>query len=109
MKAASVVLIPLFLLSACGRDQAPTPASGQPAPAGTLAAEAVPADSNAAAPAAGKQGFDLQTLAVSDVPLRNVLYFIGALDLRVQALDASAMIDKAAIDGFLERLVAAVE
>ena len=38
--------------------------------------------------------------AVSDVPLRNVLYFIGALDLRVQALDASAMIDKAAIDRY---------
>jgi OOP family OmpA-OmpF porin len=69
MKAASVLLVPLLLLSACGRDPAPTPASGQPAPAGTPAAEAVPADSNAAAPAAGKQGFDLQTLAVSDVPL----------------------------------------
>ena len=64
MKAASVLLVPLLLLSACGRDPAPTPASGQPAPAGTPAAEAVPADSNAAAPAAGKQGFDLQTLAV---------------------------------------------
>ncbi len=38
--------------------------------------------------------------AVSDVPLRNVLYFIGALDLRVQALDASAIIDKAAIDRY---------
>ncbi len=38
--------------------------------------------------------------AVDNVPLRNVLYFIGALDLRVQALDASAMIDKAAIDRY---------
>ena len=38
--------------------------------------------------------------AVDNVPLRNVLYFIGALDLRVQALDASAMLDKAAIDRY---------
>jgi phospholipid-binding lipoprotein MlaA len=38
--------------------------------------------------------------AVENVPLRNVLYFLGALDLRVQALDASTMIDKAAIDRY---------
>ena len=63
MKAASVLLIPLFLLSACGRDPAPPPASGQPVPAGT------PADSNAAAPAAGTQGFDINTVAISDAPL----------------------------------------
>ena len=40
------------------------------------------------------------TYVVDDVPLRNVLYFIGALDLRVQALDASAMVDRAAIDKY---------
>ena len=40
------------------------------------------------------------TYAVDDVPLRNVLYFIGGLDLRVQALDASAMVDRAAIDKY---------
>lgn len=37
---------------------------------------------------------------VSDVPLRNVLYFLGGLDLRVQALEASSLLDKAAIDRY---------
>jgi len=40
------------------------------------------------------------TYLVEDVPLRNVLYFLGALDLRVQALDASKMVDQAAIDRY---------
>ena len=40
------------------------------------------------------------TYVVNDVPLRNVLYFLGALDLRVQALDASKMVDQAAIDRY---------
>ena len=69
MKAASVLLVPLFLLSACGRDPAPTPANGEPAPAGTLSAEAVATDTTTAAPAAGTQGFDINTVAISDAPL----------------------------------------
>lgn len=40
------------------------------------------------------------TYVVDDVPLRNVLYFLGGLDLRAQALDASAMVDRAAIDKY---------
>ena len=40
------------------------------------------------------------TYMVNDVPLRNVLYFLGALDLRVQALEASKLVDQAAIDRY---------
>ena len=40
------------------------------------------------------------TYVVDDVPLRNVLYFLGALDLRVQALEASSLVDRAAIDPY---------
>ena len=36
----------------------------------------------------------------TDIALRNVLWFMGGLDLRVQALDASAMVDRAAIDKY---------
>jgi len=38
--------------------------------------------------------------AVDDVPLRNVLWFVGAIDLRAQFLDASRMVDQAAIDKY---------
>ncbi|MBP6565451.1 MAG: VacJ family lipoprotein, partial [Burkholderiales bacterium] len=37
---------------------------------------------------------------MNDIALRNVLWFMGGLDLRVQALDASAMVDRAAIDKY---------
>jgi len=40
------------------------------------------------------------TYVVNDVPLRNVLFFMGGLDLRAQALDASRMVDQAAIDRY---------
>ncbi|HVJ74416.1 MAG TPA: VacJ family lipoprotein [Casimicrobiaceae bacterium] len=40
------------------------------------------------------------TYVVNDVPLRNVLYFLGGLDLRAQALEASSMVDRAAIDRY---------
>lgn len=40
------------------------------------------------------------TYAVNDVPLRNVLYFLGGLDLRAQALEASKVVDQAAIDRY---------
>ena len=37
---------------------------------------------------------------VNDVPLRNVLYFLGGLDLRAEALEASKVVDRAAIDRY---------
>lgn len=37
---------------------------------------------------------------VDEIPLRNVLYGLGALDRRAEALDASAMVDRAAIDKY---------
>jgi phospholipid-binding lipoprotein MlaA len=37
---------------------------------------------------------------LSDVPARNVLYGIGALDLRAQALSTESMIDQAALDRY---------
>ena len=37
---------------------------------------------------------------VEDVALRNVLWFMGALDLRVQALEATDLVDRAAIDKY---------
>jgi phospholipid-binding lipoprotein MlaA len=37
---------------------------------------------------------------IPDVPLRNFLYGMGALDLRAQALDASVIVDKAALDRY---------
>jgi phospholipid-binding lipoprotein MlaA len=37
---------------------------------------------------------------ISDVPARNVLYGIGALDLRAQALSTESMIDQAALDRY---------
>lgn len=40
------------------------------------------------------------TTYMNDIALRNVLWFMGGLDLRVQALDASAMVDRAAIDKY---------
>lgn len=40
------------------------------------------------------------TTYMNDIPLRNVLWFMGGLDLRAQALDASAMVDRAAIDKY---------
>jgi phospholipid-binding lipoprotein MlaA len=40
------------------------------------------------------------TYLVNDIPLRNVLYFLGAVDLRASLLDASKMVDQAAIDKY---------
>jgi phospholipid-binding lipoprotein MlaA len=37
---------------------------------------------------------------VDDVPLRNVLWFLGAIDLRAQLLDASKVVDQAALDPY---------
>jgi len=37
---------------------------------------------------------------IPDVPVRNTLYGIGALDIRAQALEASTIIDKAALDRY---------
>ena len=37
---------------------------------------------------------------VSDVRWRNVIYGVGAVDQRAQALDASSMVDKAALDRY---------
>jgi phospholipid-binding lipoprotein MlaA len=37
---------------------------------------------------------------VDDVPLRNVLWFLGAIDLRAQLLDASRVVDQAALDHY---------
>ena len=34
------------------------------------------------------------------MPLRNVLYGIGYVDLRAQALDARALVDQAALDRY---------
>ncbi len=45
--------------------------------------------------AAGPVGF------IPDVPLRNSLYGVGAVDLRAQALGASEMVDTAALDRYL--------
>ena len=40
------------------------------------------------------------TYIVDDVPLRNVLYFLGGLDLRAEALEAQKVVDQAAIDRY---------
>lgn len=45
--------------------------------------------------AAGPVGF------IPDVPLRNSLYGVGAVDVRAQALGASAIVDTAALDRYL--------
>lgn len=37
---------------------------------------------------------------IPDVPVRNTLYGIGALDIRAQALEASTIVDKAALDRY---------
>ena len=37
---------------------------------------------------------------IPDVPVRNSLYGIGALDIRAQALEASTIVDKAALDRY---------
>jgi phospholipid-binding lipoprotein MlaA len=37
---------------------------------------------------------------VEDVALRNVLWFMGGLDLRVQALEATDLVERAAIDKY---------
>jgi phospholipid-binding lipoprotein MlaA len=37
---------------------------------------------------------------VSDVPTRNILYGVGAVDLRAQALSAESVIDQAALDRY---------
>jgi len=37
---------------------------------------------------------------IPDVPVRNSLYGIGAVDIRAQALEASSIIDKAALDRY---------
>jgi phospholipid-binding lipoprotein MlaA len=38
--------------------------------------------------------------AVDDVPLRNILFFLGALDLRVQALEATNLVEQASLDPY---------
>lgn len=70
MKTAVALLVPVLLLSACGGGQPEGPAADPAAPL----ANAVPAENSAegaqpaeAAPAA--QGFDINTVAVSDAPL----------------------------------------
>jgi len=38
---------------------------------------------------------------IPDVPLRNSLYGVGAVDLRAQALGAGELVDTAALDRYL--------
>ena len=75
MKTAVALLVPVLLLSACGGGQPEGPAADPSAPL----ANAVPAENSAegaqpavVAPAA--QGFDINTVAVSDVPLGSFPY-----------------------------------
>ena len=69
MKAASFLLVPVLLLSACAEDPSQSPASDQPAPVAPPSAAAVVAEDPQPAAAATTQGFDINTVAVSDAPL----------------------------------------
>jgi phospholipid-binding lipoprotein MlaA len=40
------------------------------------------------------------TTEIPDVAVRNVIYGLGALDLRVQALGATSLIDQASLDPY---------